>query len=93
MMRCYKRKRCHEVRLFLKHIRARYPIKIRLYLVLDNFSPHKHREVRSWAAENNVKLVFTPTYASWRPSTKGSRSWTHSAAFAPATSPCPAASS
>jgi transposase len=65
VMRCYKRKRCHEVRLFLKHIRAKYPIKIRLYLVLDNFSPHKHREVRSWAAENNVKLVFTATYASW----------------------------
>ena len=65
VMRCYKRKRWRELLFFLKHIRSKYPIKIRLYLVLDNFSPHKRAEVRVWAADSNVELVFTPTYASW----------------------------
>ena len=51
MMRCYRRKRCREVLLFLKHIRSTYPRPTRLYLVLDNFSPHKRREVTDWAAD------------------------------------------
>ena len=66
MMRCYRRKRCREVLLFLKHIRSTYPRPTRLYLVLDNFSPHKRREVTDWAADHNVELVFTPTYATPR---------------------------
>jgi transposase len=33
--------------------------------VLDNFSPHKHTEVRTWAAANDIELVFLPTYGSW----------------------------
>ncbi|WP_302898321.1 transposase [Salinispora arenicola] len=37
----------------------------RLYLICDNFSPHKHPEVRAWCAANHVELVFLPTYASW----------------------------
>ena len=65
LMRCYKRKRTREVLLFLKHVRSKYPPRIRIYLILDNFSPHKHAHVRRWADENNVELVFTPTYASW----------------------------
>ena len=65
VMRCYRRKRWREVLLFLKQIRARYAAKTRLYLILDNFSPHKHAEVRAWSALANVELVFTPTYASW----------------------------
>jgi len=32
---------------------------------VDNFSPHKHPEVRAWYAANQVELVFLPTYASW----------------------------
>ena len=34
-------------------------------MVADNFSPHKHPKVTSWAAKNNVELVFLPTYSSW----------------------------
>ena len=26
---------------------------------------HKNRDVRQWCEDNNVELVFTPTYASW----------------------------
>lgn len=60
-----RRKRNHEVLAFLKTIRKRYPIKTRLYIVLDNFSPHLHHRVRKWARKNRVSLVFTPTNASW----------------------------
>ncbi|GMA63007.1 hypothetical protein GCM10025859_34470 [Alicyclobacillus fastidiosus] len=34
-------------------------------MVLDNFSPHKHRAVTMWADDHNVELVFTATNASW----------------------------
>ncbi|MCW2917638.1 MAG: hypothetical protein JWN52_5706, partial [Actinomycetia bacterium] len=47
-----------------KTLRERWPDD-RLYVVLDNFSPHKHAQVRAWAAANDVDLVFTPTYTSW----------------------------
>ncbi|WP_310725626.1 transposase [Streptomyces sp. N2A] len=45
-------------------MRARWPGE-KLYIVLDNFSPHKHPNVRAWAAANDVELVFLPTYGSW----------------------------
>ncbi|WP_323186061.1 MULTISPECIES: transposase [unclassified Streptomyces] len=45
-------------------LRSRWPGE-KLYLVLDNFSPHKHAEVRIWAADNDIELVFLPTYGSW----------------------------
>jgi transposase len=32
---------------------------------MDNLSTHKTKEVREWAENNNVELVFTPTYASF----------------------------
>ena len=58
------RKRWREFLSFAKTLRARWPDE-RLYLILDNFSPHRRPEVRDWAAANNVELVFLPTYASW----------------------------
>jgi transposase len=36
-----------------------------IYLILDNFSPHKHKTVRQWAKKNNIIFVWTPTNASW----------------------------
>ncbi|ATY84093.1 IS630 family transposase [Kyrpidia spormannii] len=58
-------KKHQDILRFLKVLRRRYHRSERLYVVLDNFSPHKHRTVTEWAAENNVELVFTPTQASW----------------------------
>ncbi len=58
------RKRWREFLGFLKSLRVRWPGQ-KLYLIVDNFSPHKHPEVTSWAAVNDVELVFLPTYASW----------------------------
>jgi transposase len=47
----------------LKYIRSIY--KEKLYLILDNFSPHKKEEVTSWCKKNDIELVFLPTNASW----------------------------
>ena len=58
------RKRWVEFLDFLRQVRRRFPTG-RLYLVLDNFSPHTKAEVRDWCAANDVELVFTPTNASW----------------------------
>ena len=58
-------KRWREFLSFLKTLRRRWPDDRLLHLVVDNFSPHKHPEVRAWCAANQVDLVFLPTYASW----------------------------
>lgn len=58
-------KKHQDILRFLKVVRRRYHRSERLYIVLDNFSPHKHNKVTSWASENNVELVFTATNASW----------------------------
>ena len=61
-----KTKRHQDVLQFLKVLRRRrYHRSERLYIVLDNFSPHHHKKVKTWARENNVELIYTPTYASW----------------------------
>lgn len=62
--RIRKRKRWREFLGLLKALRERRPTG-KLYVVLDNFSPHKHAEVRTWAADHDVELVFLPTYGSW----------------------------
>lgn len=63
--RTYRRKRHQEVLAFLRLLRRRYPRRVRLYMVLDNASAHRHWKVSLWARANNVRLVFTPTNASW----------------------------
>lgn len=60
----YYRKRWREYLALLKSLRARWPGE-KLYVVLDNFSPHKHPNVRAWAAANDIELVFPPTYGPW----------------------------
>jgi transposase len=58
-------KNAREVLGFYRQIRMRYSPKLRIYLIADNLSTHKTPDVRQWAEENNVELVFTPTYASF----------------------------
>jgi transposase len=62
--RIRERKRRREFLAFLKLARQRWPGQ-KLYVILDNFSPHKHPEVTVWAAASGVELVFLPTYSSW----------------------------
>ncbi|GGT46764.1 hypothetical protein GCM10010176_107110 [Nonomuraea spiralis] len=58
------RKRWREYLAFLETLRARWPGE-KLYVIADNYSPHKHPQVRSWAGANDVELVFLTTYGSW----------------------------
>ena len=63
--RLREHKNAGEVLAFFRQIRMRYDPKQRIYLVLDNLSTHKTDAITEWAAQNNVELVFTPTYASF----------------------------
>jgi transposase len=58
------RKRWREFLEFLRQLRTRFPVG-RLYIVCDNFSPHRKAEVATWCADHDVELVFTPSSASW----------------------------
>ena len=58
-----KRKRWMELLHILKYMRSLYQGK--LYIILDNFSPHIKYEVTSWCKKNDIELVFLPTNASW----------------------------
>jgi transposase len=64
LYRIRRRKRHREFLDLLKTLRVRWPHQ-RLHLVMDNFSPHRHPNVRDWAADHDVELVFLPTYSSW----------------------------
>ncbi|WP_225854879.1 IS630 family transposase [Micromonospora sp. ALFpr18c] len=55
------RRRWREFLSFLKTLRHRLPDQT-LHVILDNFSPHKHPEVRAWCEANQVDLVFLPTW-------------------------------
>jgi transposase len=58
------RKRWVEFLELIKALRARWPGE-KLYVVCDNFSPHRHARVRDWCAGHGIELVFLPTYGSW----------------------------
>lgn len=49
---------------FLKDIRRRYPAETTVYIVMDNLSAHWTLDIRTWAVNNNVGLLPTPTNAS-----------------------------
>jgi transposase len=67
--RLFGRLRAHksarDVLGFLRTIRMRYPARQRIHLVMDNLSTHWTIDIRTWAQENNVELIATPTYASF----------------------------
>ncbi len=54
---------------FCRYLRSLHPTRVRIAIVLDNFSPHlstkKDQRVGEWAHANNVELAYTPTYSSW----------------------------
>jgi transposase len=65
MGRLRAHKNAREVLGFLQTIRMRYPARRRIHLVMDNLSTHWTTDIRDWAADSNVELVPTPTYASF----------------------------
>ena len=62
---CARRHRHQELLAFLRQLARRFPTQ-QVHLILDNYSPHKHRKVRDWwQAHPRFHFHFTPTYASW----------------------------
>ena len=50
---------------FLKALYRKYPRK-KLYVICDNLSVHKAKDVKEWAAKRRrLTILHTPTYASW----------------------------
>lgn len=60
-----RRKRHQEFLQLLERVRKKYPPEIRLFFVMDNFSPHTTPEIYEWLEKNNAKQVLTATNASW----------------------------
>jgi transposase len=65
-----KQRKCRgEFLVLLRYLRTLYPSRVRIAIVLDNFSPHLSTRddprVGDWAAASNVELAYTPTNASW----------------------------
>ncbi len=50
---------------FLRLLRKEYGPECNLIVVWDNWPPHHHDDVRAAAAELNIQLLYTPTYAPW----------------------------
>jgi len=63
--RCYAAHRHQEFLRFLNLIHRTYR-RGQIHLVVDNYTTHKHPEVRRWLARHpRFHLHFTPTSASW----------------------------
>ncbi len=62
--RIRERKRWREFLGLLKALRERWPGESSTSCSITS-PPHRHAEVRTWAADNDVELVFLPTYGSW----------------------------
>jgi transposase len=59
------RHRHQEFLTFLRQIARTYPDQD-LHLVMDNYSAHKHANVKAWLDQNpRISVHFTPTHASW----------------------------
>lgn len=49
--------------LFLKHIRNHYKSNKKIHIILDNSGYHKAKEVKDFADNNNINLLFLPPYS------------------------------
>ncbi|WP_181019912.1 IS630 family transposase [Nonomuraea typhae] len=61
----HRRKGIDHTWAALRSIRATRPDDAPIYVILDNLSAHKNWRIRAWAGKHKVRLLFTPTYASW----------------------------
>ena len=51
---------------FLRSLRRMHPDAEQIYVILDNWhNVHNHSEVQKAAADENITLVYLPTYAPW----------------------------
>lgn len=63
---CLPRHRHDEFLGFLRVIDKQTPKGLDVHLILDNYSTHKHPDVRTWLTKHpRFQLHFTPTSSSW----------------------------
>lgn len=63
---CLPKHRHDEFLRFLTTIESNVPAGLQVHLILDNYSTHKHENVRKWLAQHpRFHLHFTPTSSSW----------------------------
>jgi len=63
---CKPRHRHQEFLSFLRQLDACIPEQLDVHLIVDNYSTHKHRKVRTWLARRpRYQVHYTPTYSSW----------------------------
>ena len=63
---CLPRHRHVEFLKFLRTIDREVPEGLQVHLILDNYSTHKHENVKTWLAKHpRFHLHFTPTASSW----------------------------
>jgi transposase len=63
---CLARHRHEEFLKFLRTIDREVPNGLEIHLILDNYSTHKHANVKTWLAKHpRFHLHFTPTSSSW----------------------------
>jgi transposase len=63
---CLPRHRHSEFLKFLRTIDREVPKGLQIHLILDNYSTHKHPNVKRWLAKHpRFHLHFTPTSSSW----------------------------
>ncbi len=63
---CLPRHRHSEFLKFLRTLDRAVPKGLEVHLVLDNYSTHKHENVKRWLAKHpRFHLHFTPTSSSW----------------------------
>jgi transposase len=63
---CLPRHRHVEFLKFLRTIDREVPAGLEIHLILDNYSTHKHANVKKWLAKHpRFHLHFTPTSSSW----------------------------
>jgi transposase len=63
---CLPRHRHDEFLKFLRTIDREVPKGLEIHLILDNYSTHKHANVKTWLEKHpRFVLHFTPTSSSW----------------------------
>ncbi|MCA1679076.1 MAG: IS630 family transposase [Actinobacteria bacterium] len=63
---CLPRHRHSEFLKFMRTIDKEVPKGLQIHLILDNYSTHKHANVKKWLAKHpRFHLHFTPTSSSW----------------------------
>ncbi len=64
--KCYKRHRHVEYLRFLREIDRQTPNALDVHLIVDNYSTHKHEQVKRWFARHpRFHAHFIPTSSSW----------------------------